>query len=289
MSQVDFTRATCPCCTKRLLIRPDQVGRRVRCPKCRNAFTAHPAVGQSNPIPTGIPVTEPEDDTIIAEAANEILLARDPPRPPRLRQRAKLTAHFERTPDLVYKACVQAVRSTGCEIITVNRANRTVRFCLGNGADATAEHELFVFEAEDGSSDLDITAFSPQAKAEVEPYYEGIAKEASKYLMFAGESRQLALPPGDDRRRLKPHRGGTILTLGILSLVFHCIPMGIIAWVMGHTDLAAIRGGEMDRTGEGSTRAGMICGIISSILFAIGAIGAVVAFVFSAVSSVLFW
>jgi hypothetical protein len=34
---------------------------------------------------------------------------------------------------------------------------------------------------------------------------------------------------------------------------------------MGSTDLAAMRRGEMDRSGEGTTRAGMIVGIIGTI------------------------
>ena len=62
-----------------------------------------------------------------------------------------------------------------------------------------------------------------------------------------------------------PHRGGLILTLGILGLVCNlmCIP-GIMAWVMGRSDLAKIRAGMMDRDGEGLTQAGMIMGIIGT-------------------------
>jgi hypothetical protein len=68
------------------------------------------------------------------------------------------------------------------------------------------------------------------------------------------------------RRDLAPHRGSTILTLGILSLVI-CGPiLGPIAWVMGSTDLAEMRQGRMDPDGEGTTNAGRICGMIASIL-----------------------
>ena len=74
------------------------------------------------------------------------------------------------------------------------------------------------------------------------------------------------------RRWRQPHRGTTILVLGILSLVM-CAPMGIAAWVMGNSDLAAMRRGEMDRSGEGSTQAGRICGMISSILMIVGCVG----------------
>ena len=56
-----------------------------------------------------------------------------------------------------------------------------------------------------------------------------------------------------------------ILIFGILGIIC-CIVFGILAWVMGKSDLAAMGRGEMDRSGEGLTRAGMICGIIGTIL-----------------------
>jgi hypothetical protein len=74
------------------------------------------------------------------------------------------------------------------------------------------------------------------------------------------------------RRWLQPHRGTLILVLGILSLVV-CGPLGIAAWVMGNTDLAAMRRGEMDPSGEGTTQAGRICGMIASILMIVVCVG----------------
>ena len=56
-----------------------------------------------------------------------------------------------------------------------------------------------------------------------------------------------------------------VLTLGILSIVI-CGLLGPVAWVMGNNDLAAMRAGRMDPSGEGLTQAGRILGIISSIM-----------------------
>jgi hypothetical protein len=64
---------------------------------------------------------------------------------------------------------------------------------------------------------------------------------------------------------LKPHRGTTILVLGILGLVA-CGICGIIAWVMGNQDLKEMDQGIMDPAGRGNTSAGRICGIISVVL-----------------------
>src|SRR5262249_57382223 len=73
------------------------------------------------------------------------------------------------------------------------------------------------------------------------------------------------------RRNTAPHRGGTILTLGILSLVLaFCAPagliLGILAAALGGSDLGQIRRGEMDRDGQGTTQAAQICGILGIVL-----------------------
>ena len=68
--------------------------------------------------------------------------------------------------------------------------------------------------------------------------------------------------------RPKPHRGAIVLTLGIMSLIC-CNPLlilGIMAWVMGRNDLIEMKQGVMDRSGEGMTRAGMILGIVMTVV-----------------------
>jgi predicted Zn finger-like uncharacterized protein len=76
--------------------------------------------------------------------------------------------------------------------------------------------------------------------------------------------------PGRGRRGdYVSHRGGAVLTMGILSIVLAGLLgliLGIIAWSMGASDLRKIREGIMDPAGEGSTKGGMICGIIGTII-----------------------
>jgi len=64
---------------------------------------------------------------------------------------------------------------------------------------------------------------------------------------------------------MEPHRGTTILVLGILGLVV-CQICGIIAWVMANKDIPKMEAGTMDPEGLGQTKAGKICGIIAVIL-----------------------
>lgn len=62
-----------------------------------------------------------------------------------------------------------------------------------------------------------------------------------------------------------PHRGGVVLTLGILGWV---IPLlAIIAWVMGHGDLEAMKTGKMDRSGQSQTESGRTLGMIASCVY----------------------
>src|SRR5262249_50556475 len=78
---------------------------------------------------------------------------------------------------------------------------------------------------------------------------------------------------GQSHAPLSPHRGSLICNLGLLSFLLP-FPLGPIAWVLGTQDLAEMRSGRMDPTGEGSTRTGRTCGKIATlgllVLFAVG-------------------
>ena len=78
------------------------------------------------------------------------------------------------------------------------------------------------------------------------------------------------------RRDLLPHRGGLILTLGILGFVIGVT--GPVAWIMGNADMASIRAGKMDRDGESLTQAGRVLGIVSTALFVLQICSAVACF-----------
>jgi len=62
-----------------------------------------------------------------------------------------------------------------------------------------------------------------------------------------------------------PHRGTTILILGILSVTC-CLICGPFAWIMGSQDMKSIREGRMDPAGKTQTQVGMILGIIGTLL-----------------------
>ena len=94
-------------------------------------------------------------------------------------------------------------------------------------------------------------------------------------------------PPGPASSAWPPttrrHRGGLILALGLLGWLL-CPLCSLLAVVLGWSDLAAIRRGEVERDGEGTTLAGTILGavqvaILGLVLVAIAAAGAIAAVV----------
>lgn len=83
------------------------------------------------------------------------------------------------------------------------------------------------------------------------------------------------------RNRSRPHRGGLILTLGILGLFVWCCP--IAGWVVGgivlnmaNKDLVEMAVGNMDDSGRGITLAGKICAIVALVLATLNAIAGAV-------------
>lgn len=80
-------------------------------------------------------------------------------------------------------------------------------------------------------------------------------------------------------RDVEPHRGGVMVTMGVLTLVFaFCCPF--LCWIIGGVgenmagkDLRRMSRGEMDGAGLGQTRTGktlMDVGIVLSLLLWIG-------------------
>ena len=79
-----------------------------------------------------------------------------------------------------------------------------------------------------------------------------------------------------------PSRAGSVLTLGILSIVV-CGLLGPIAWAMGNTELERIDSGQSDPSGRGNVSAGRVCGIIATVLLILGVV--LIAVVFATAAS----
>ena len=65
------------------------------------------------------------------------------------------------------------------------------------------------------------------------------------------------------------------MAMGLVALVgglSFCLPavVGPVAWALGTWDLREIREGRMDPEGESMTRAGLVCGIVATVLMILG-------------------
>jgi hypothetical protein len=82
-------------------------------------------------------------------------------------------------------------------------------------------------------------------------------------LVRHNDAKQSSYSP---RVALKPHRGGQILSLGIIGL-FVCGPLCLAAWIMGGNDLSEMDAGLMDDGGRSTTSSGRNLGILGSLLW----------------------
>ena len=78
---------------------------------------------------------------------------------------------------------------------------------------------------------------------------------------------------------LAPHRGVTILVLGILGVVLGILGLipAMIAYGMAGKDLGKMDQGHMDPTGRGMTTAGRVLGLVGGLLVALYAVIVVLA------------
>jgi hypothetical protein len=89
-------------------------------------------------------------------------------------------------------------------------------------------------------------------------------------LIAAGLERQsnASHASGHSQIPLKPHRGGTILTLALIGLFIFGV-LCLIAWVMGSNDLREMDAGTMDPNGRSTTSSGRNIGMLGTILWVV--------------------
>jgi hypothetical protein len=221
---------SCPSCRRSLRLPEEYIGRQVQCPGCRHAFAA-----AADPAPVAAPADLPP----VADAPPVAAPAELPPA-----AKAQPVPQEEPPP-----------RRPRYEDDEPERPRRRRRPRYADDA------EPCPYCGEPLSLDAD---YCPNCKHDLAEEYE------VDYRPWEEE--------GEVRRDCDPHRGGVVLTLGIAGLVLavptFCCPvvalagvgMSVAAWILGHGDLRRMRRGVVDPDGRGSTQAGMICGIIGTII-----------------------
>ena len=72
-------------------------------------------------------------------------------------------------------------------------------------------------------------------------------------------------PQHNPYQNYRSHKGALLLVFGILGVML-CPIFSIVAWIMGHGELAAIKRGEVDPGGKGLALAGYVLGIVGTII-----------------------
>jgi len=99
-----------------------------------------------------------------------------------------------------------------------------------------------------------------------------LEEERRKNDLLATELERASNPRGKSeiaQTQLKPHRGGLILTLGLIGL-FVFGPLALVAWVMGSGDLSEMDAHIMDESGRSSTSSGRNIGLLGTVLWIVG-------------------
>ena len=197
MPSDDIFKTSCSKCLKGIGIRPDQFGRRLRCPACRHVFVVERQVevssastqpqSGSDPEPTQTTATV---DWLTADEANELVRAA----PPREWANAKMTIAFQKSRPQVFQALIQAIRNTQCEIADVDEANFRLRFVLNAPAAQRSEHTVFAFTSANGSCEVDLSSEEPNENGKFDAHYNAIVWEAGKYLMLATDQELTGNP-----------------------------------------------------------------------------------------------
>ncbi len=223
----------CPGCGERLRVADHSAGKNAKCPKCQAVFPVS-ATGAAEASPS--PALGPEP-----RRAEPVATPAPPPGAPTWRMKTPTGETYGPVSRQELDSWVAEGRiSADCQVLAEGSDQwqwaRDVLPALAGGGAAGAGVNVNPYSS---------PSFSPSVSM------------------------------GGRSRHARPHRGGMILAFGIIGITGLCVTgiggiFGPIAWVMGHSDLKEMRMGRMDRSGEGSTQAGMICGMITTIMMVLG-------------------
>jgi predicted Zn finger-like uncharacterized protein len=269
----------CPACERKVRVPDELLGKKVRCPGCGDTFTAADTPAAPEPKPEPKP---PPSSGIAGLDDLNLELDEAPPPPP------KPPPRKEEKPKE--------------KIIKQEAAPEPLRPKPASKAKPKPRDE----EEDDGKEPCPycgkrIKADSVRCKycGEELEEEEQEEEEYDERPSRRGRKRRRGI-----RREGLPHRGGLVMSLGIVSVCLILIDgtalcccgglsaiidvvvggiglgLGIPAWIMGQRDLAKMGQGLMDERGKGSTQTGWICGIIGTILHGLALLASVALFIF---------
>lgn len=250
----------CQGCSKKLRVGDEHAGKQARCPSCGAIYT----------VPNITPSSFSPEPASATDAAADIQKSFSPTKS------SAAASSFANPPAKETDRWFLRI-DDGREFGPIDRPTLDQWFRerrIGPSSQLRRENESTWRSASSVFPSLVMAGPTPQAAASAanpfadNPYQSPGAAGGGTY----------GAPYGATRSYAEPHRGGLILALGIISWVTGCVVFGLVAWIMAAGDLNKMNAGRMDNSGRGLTQAGMIIGIIHTVLFGLG-----MAFVFFAI------
>ena len=246
----------CPHCRGQLQVRDENLGQTIRCPLCQGLFKIAAPQAPSPPPPPPPPAVEVE---VIEPPASPAPLPSPPapPAPPPAPKPKPSGAARKPAP----KPPQQKSQPTPAPAPPKAERPRRPKPPPPPAPPVAAEEE----------SPFAITDGGPPAAAEEEnPFAAGGPLAGA----LGGGPAALSFEEGPP----KPHRGTTVLVLGLLGWVLSCCPLlgfilGGAAIAMGSRDLQLMARNRMDRAGKGPTQVGRIFGIVAMVTNTLSLIG----------------
>lgn len=267
----DIIRIACKSCRAGIGVKPDQMGRRLRCPKCKEFFTAERPPSAITPVktatntPAKIPTADPLE---AAEEAGQIVRAAP--------INAKVsTVKFTQSAAIVFDAMAFGIRRAGAEVLAIERQNLQVRFS-GDGG----EHMATIYKCPGDESEMDLKCLKGTISASL---YGRIATEVVQFLksgepvsaMVEAEPRAVVRERIDveDRPRRRKKKSDDVdgyITAGMIAsvagLFLFFLPIGAIPLGTTGAALSAYGLTKGKDKNKGLPIAGLVLGIVATVI-----------------------
>ncbi|MHB0956332.1 MAG: DUF4190 domain-containing protein [Pirellulaceae bacterium] len=237
----------CQTCARRLRVADEFAGKKARCPQCGTIYVvpAQPELAAAE-LKETIYVPGPDDEDPDHETSDRLAPRGEAPRGEQWQVR---------TPD--HRVYGPVSKSELDQWVAEGRVPAEASVQSTSAAYWRPASEVFPQLRRSAPLDLDTASANPFAEQPFaeQPFAEQPFAEQPGASPFAGR----AVP------HVRPHRGVLILIFAFLGWLA-CPIFAPVAWIMGQSDLRDMRRGLMDSSGMSLTQAGMILGMIETIL-----------------------
>lgn len=259
----DVLEIPCGGCGRALRVAAEHAGKMARCPVCGH-ITHVPASLSAGTVSKSDPTSghqEPADEDARSDEA--VLGAGLPTTPPPPSIRGDSAEWYMKTPEeqTFGPASFQDLERW----VQEGRITADCHLCQGAAGNWQPADWLF-------PSLKTQATFSPLLARTPAASHFAPAHTPSHYPPLGGNpyAASTATAPYQLGRYVAPHRGPLILVLALMGFFITCPVFPFMTWVMGSNDLREMQAGRMDPAGRDLTRAGMVIGMVLSILWILG-------------------